>query len=551
MLIALGTTSWAADFKAPVAKLDLKTGDTLVFLGDSITHQCLYTQYVEDFFYTRFPNTRIRFHNAGVGGAKAWDALERFERDVASYKPKYVTILLGMNDGRYQPYNEDIFRTYHKDMTEVVNRIKKAGAIPVLMTPTMYDSRAARMRMRRKPNSATEARLELYNSVLAYYGAWLREVAGKNGYGFVDMYSPLNNLTIQQRKTDPKFTLIRDAVHPGPSGQLVMAYAIINDMGLRGPVSNIRILNASGKSPKGQGRGGKISDLKRTDNGISFTFKANSLPWVLPEEAKTGVDILKLGHRASREGLEVHGLKPGQYELTIDGKHIGVFGATALERHIELQSNAKTPQYQQALAVAELNKKRNFGPVRALRGEWSQFQRFARVRAQFKERPGDVNLKKQFETLKKRIEGMEERVVMHEAAAKKIEDQIFAINKPKSHKYELKRVRMSQVSSVITLNGKPITDATIVLHGPSGVRAVGKTDEKGQVKFKTGSVPGVLAGTYKVTVSKREENKATKVAPGILPGRELIPAKYSETEKTVISVTIEPGENQLNFNLKF
>src|SRR5690242_15012298 len=40
----------------PFDKLDLKDGDTVVFLGDSITHQCLYTQYLEDFFYTRYPN---------------------------------------------------------------------------------------------------------------------------------------------------------------------------------------------------------------------------------------------------------------------------------------------------------------------------------------------------------------------------------------------------------------------------------------------------------------------------------------------------------------
>jgi len=54
-------------------------GDTVVFLGDSITHQCLYTQYVEDYFYTRFPGKRIHFHNAGVGGDRAANALARFE----------------------------------------------------------------------------------------------------------------------------------------------------------------------------------------------------------------------------------------------------------------------------------------------------------------------------------------------------------------------------------------------------------------------------------------------------------------------------------------
>jgi len=31
--------------------LGLKDGDRFIFIGDSITHQCLYTQYVEDFFH--------------------------------------------------------------------------------------------------------------------------------------------------------------------------------------------------------------------------------------------------------------------------------------------------------------------------------------------------------------------------------------------------------------------------------------------------------------------------------------------------------------------
>src|SRR5262249_15843526 len=132
-LALFATTARAQDFKAPLSRLDLSTGDTVVFLGDSITHQCLYTQYVEDFYYTRFSGLRVKFHNAGVGGARARDALDRFDRDVASYKPKYVTVLLGMNDGSYQPYDEKTFQTYRTDMTELIGKIREIGAVPVLM----------------------------------------------------------------------------------------------------------------------------------------------------------------------------------------------------------------------------------------------------------------------------------------------------------------------------------------------------------------------------------------------------------------------------------
>lgn len=229
---------------------------------------------------------------------------------------------------------------------------------------------------------------------------------------------------------------------------------------------------------------------------------------------------------------------------------MGIYGVSALARHIELQSNTKTPQYQQALQVAELNKKRNSGPVRALRGEWSQYQRYARAKEQHRLRPGDVNVKSQFEKLVKRIEGMEERIVKHESVANEIELQIFKINQPKPRKCELKRVRMSRVSLMITIDGKPLAHANVTFHGTTGVisRAVTKAD--GTALIKTGLTLGAPAGKYRVTVSKREENKATKVAPGILPGRQLISPRYSNLKTTTLSFEIEPGENQINLNLK-
>ena len=219
---ALLSGSFRAEETAPpafqpiVGTLDLKDGDTIVFLGDSITHQCLYTQYLEDYFYTRYPKLRLHFHNAGVSGDRAKDALARFDEDVAPFKPKYVTILLGMNDGAYRDFDKAIFDAYQHDMTTVLEKIAAIGATAVLMTPTMHDARAARLAKR-----AQEPRDTYYNGVLALYGGWLREQAQVRGLGFVDMYGPLNNVTFEQRKKIPNWTMIRDAVHPGPTGQVV------------------------------------------------------------------------------------------------------------------------------------------------------------------------------------------------------------------------------------------------------------------------------------------------------------------------------------------
>lgn len=419
----------------PLSTMELADGDSVVFLGDSITHQRLYTQYVEDFFYTRFPNMRLKFHNSGVGGAQALDALDRFDRDVAAYKPKYVTILLGMNDGRYRAFDPEIFKTYQQDMTKVVEKIKDIGATPILMTPTMFDARAGRTG-RWKDREG----VDVYNSVLAYYGTWLRDVAVHDGHGFVDMWGRLNNLTLDQRKKNPAFTMIKDAVHPGPPGQLVMAYSIIEDMGFRKGLSNIRIVEANGK-PRVNATGGKVTDLEMTADGLSFTWTANGLPWILPPETAPAPKMLNLGHRAGREGLEIHVLPPGKYELSIDGTAVGTYTDVQLSRHIELQSNEKTPQYKQAMEVAMLNKKRNEGPISELRGSWSQFQRLARQRRAAKAKPDDKGLAKGIKSLEDKLGNHEQRIQKAETAAKEIEDEIFKTNQPVARKYVLKRAQ--------------------------------------------------------------------------------------------------------------
>lgn len=219
-----------------------------------------------------------------------------------------------------------------------------------------------------------------------------------------------------------------------------MAYAIIEDMGLRGGISNIRVIvNASGQT-KVSGSGGEATNVESSDGSVAFTWTANSLPWVVPSAAQPGADMLRLGHRASREGLEVHGLDAGKYELSIDDQRVGTYTSVQLARHIELQGNDKTPQYQQALQVAELNQQRNAGPVGKLRGEWSQFQRYARLRQQSKESPDDEKVASQLAALEKKVEGMEERIADHEQAAKVIEDKIFETNQPQPRRYILKRV---------------------------------------------------------------------------------------------------------------
>ena len=79
-----------------------KNGDHVVMMGDSITEQHLYSNYVEMWTVTRFPAWDLTFRNVGIGGDRSTGGNSRFKRDTAPYKPTAMTVDFGMNDGGYK-----------------------------------------------------------------------------------------------------------------------------------------------------------------------------------------------------------------------------------------------------------------------------------------------------------------------------------------------------------------------------------------------------------------------------------------------------------------
>jgi hypothetical protein len=89
--------AWAAEFF-------FQDGDVVVMIGDSITEQHLYSNFVEMWTVTRFPNWKLTFRNVGIGGDRAVGGNARFARDVLLHKPTAMTVDFGMNDGGYRAF---------------------------------------------------------------------------------------------------------------------------------------------------------------------------------------------------------------------------------------------------------------------------------------------------------------------------------------------------------------------------------------------------------------------------------------------------------------
>lgn len=211
-----------------------------------------------------------------------------------------------------------------------------------------------------------------------------------------------------------------------------MAVSVINDICLEAPVSNITIAETAVK--------GKITDFSATDARIAFISTGNALPWVLPPEAAAGYKLTGARHRNSGEVFDACGPKPGNYELNIVGQRVGTWTDATLGFKIELQENDKTPQYQQALKVALLNKEKNDTATRPLRNFWGALKGKRSQLAQLASKQDTTLALKKDEFEKRLTNDFKPGVAKLNASVDEFDAGICDAAKPQQRKYELVRV---------------------------------------------------------------------------------------------------------------
>src|SRR5258705_6297173 len=67
-LLSILLAVWSAQGLRAEGNFYLKDGDRVVFYGDSITDQTLYTTFTETYVITRFPRMQDEFVHSGCGG---------------------------------------------------------------------------------------------------------------------------------------------------------------------------------------------------------------------------------------------------------------------------------------------------------------------------------------------------------------------------------------------------------------------------------------------------------------------------------------------------
>jgi len=444
-----------------------KAGDRVAFTGNSITDGGHYHSYIWLYYMTRMPKMRIDVFNAGIGGDVAKQIDERLQEDVFDKHPTIMTLTFGMNDTGYQwltgakadsAYNAKVATSYNSFL-DIQKHLKAHPEVRKIMIGTSpYDGTA----------KISPGVLYNKNAAIQRVVKFQQQAAKANKWEFLDFNAPMVAIDERQQAKDSIFSMQSfDRIHPTFDGHMVMAYLFLKAQGFTG--KKVAAVNINAKTASViKSENCVLTNLAVTKSGLSYTYKANALPYPIDtmaqsvgKQARTQADALKLvpfQQEFNQEVLQVQNLGVNKnYEVRIDGKLIGKWNGQQLQTGVNLAEITTTPQYQQALAVMHLNEER-WAIERRLREYWwlqysimkphgllhndseatvDSLQKYAK-----KDFFVSVTLNTYYKARLKPVRDAWQK----ETAL--LTDQIYAINQPIAHRFDIKED--NQTEHVIT-----------------------------------------------------------------------------------------------------
>jgi lysophospholipase L1-like esterase len=322
----------------------LHDGDRVVFYGDSITAQRYYTRYIEDFVLTRYPALRLNFFNAGVPGDTVYggytgDEKHRLARDVVPLQPTVITVMLGMNDPGYVPFDAHIFDVFQNGYKALLSDLKTdfPDARITLISSTPYD----------ELTHGTE--FPGLSTTVQRYGQFVAQLARERGITFVDFNAPVDDAVRAGLKDKSDFAslLVADRIHPSEYAHWIMSEALLRSWRAPSEVSNVE-LDAK-RATVVSSRNADISALEISGAGLRWTALEHALPVPFSLEDPMSLFVIRVGNLESMnlEMLRVRGLSAARYSLEIDGKPVADFSVQQLEEGVNL-GRLHTPMLDQA-----------------------------------------------------------------------------------------------------------------------------------------------------------------------------------------------------------
>jgi lysophospholipase L1-like esterase len=205
-------------FSAPSGRAEIlvKNGETIAFLGDSITelgwtHAAGYVKLtISGLEANGIKTTAIP---AGRSGQKSDEMLARLEQDILSKKPDWLTLSCGVNDVWHGTKGIPLDR-FQTNITALIDRAQTAHIKVVLLTAT----------------GIGEDLENANNKKVAVYNAFLRSLAKQKNCLLADVNVDFRKTLSSTAATGKVLTT--DGVHMNSAGDRVMSERILRTLGL-------------------------------------------------------------------------------------------------------------------------------------------------------------------------------------------------------------------------------------------------------------------------------------------------------------------------------
>lgn len=320
---AFGGTPGADATGSPAAKpkakpkFELKDGDRVVFLGNTLIERAQKYGYWETMLTARYPDRKIIFRNLGWDGDTVWaesrgifdspaKGYARMLKRVAGIKPTVIFVGYGNNEAYAGKAGLPRFVKQYNKLLDDLTKVSARGVRFVLLSPLRYEHATGRLPDFKKWNIL----------VLAEYSDAIRSVAAEHDSVFVDLMSRFGRMppqtgrsgTLRVQYANP---LTENGRHLTQLGYEISA-GVIREQLCPLPPNSHTVFDATSKVKKNIGpEPENLEPIKA--GGIRFELKEDR--------------VFVLRDWKEMRGIQVAGLKAGNYVLKANG--VAILSASA------------------------------------------------------------------------------------------------------------------------------------------------------------------------------------------------------------------------------
>lgn len=338
IFFALLTTIIYQSGHSQTLPIELQNGDRVVFVGDGLFENDLDHGYLEFALTAAWPDRNIKFRNIGWSGdTPAGTSRDHFTNPPTAYDHLFEQIrstrptVAMVGYGSYLAFEDDAaLDEFAADMEVLLDSLKTMELRVVLFSPAPLDAASS-------PVPATMVHQQ--NEKLQAVSKRLHEIAQMHQHPFVNL---MDLLPVAE---NPNTKISDNGIHLNALGYFYAGSMLSN-----------HLANPNEASPQGVdltvGTDTRYaSAIEQNDNSVSFNARNTQLPLPLPQHLQDH----EIPDQYRGQSFQINGLRPGRYDVNIDGEQTETASANERARYIQID----LPHTEQAHQLMQSIQKKN------------------------------------------------------------------------------------------------------------------------------------------------------------------------------------------------